>query len=113
MSYIEVFTQEERKCKCGRKAQAAHHLTYRSNGGSDGRDNLEPMCFHCHQKGHASKGDWQRWGRNGGKQTASNPYNLRNLKQFRAWSDEKFEQWAEARIARTMVGNWSYVGAGR
>lgn len=112
MSYIDVFTAEERKCsRCGRKAQDAHHKTYRSEGGSDGRDNLEPLCFHCHRKGHASKGDWQRWGRNGGKQTASNPYNLRNLKQFRGWSDDKFAQWCQARLAKQTVGQWSYVGA--
>lgn len=98
MSFIQQFKPDERICSCGRKAETAHHKTYRCNGGTDEKSNLEPKCFHCHHKEHAQNGDWERWGRQGGKQTARNPWNLRNLKQFRDWPEPRFEEWCRRRM---------------
>lgn len=32
-----------------------HHITFRSNGGSDGVENLIALCRDCHDLAHASK----------------------------------------------------------
>lgn|SRR5574341_8215 len=76
---------------CGRPAQCIHHKTPRCEGGAVAPENEEPLCFHCHHKDHASKEDWKRWGRNGGKQTAKNPANwMRKLKQYREMEREAY-----------------------
>lgn len=45
----------ERECRlCGRPAQDAHHLIFRSHGGDDVPENLIPLCRRCHDSIHAS-----------------------------------------------------------
>lgn len=81
---------------CDRKAEHVHHVIPQSEGGSDSAENLIPVCFYHHHEAHASKGDWRRWGRRGGIVTSRNPFNfLRNLRQFKTWSDEKLMAYVE------------------
>ncbi len=90
------------KCAhCGRRiATEVHHPLPRCYGGQNTPDNQEPLCFHCHKQAHASKGDWQRWGRTGGKRTAWNAANwMRNLHQFKGWSDERWNLYLSAKMA--------------
>lgn len=43
----------DRECRlCGRPAQDAHHLIYRSHDGDDVPDNLIPLCRRCHDTVH-------------------------------------------------------------
>jgi HNH endonuclease len=108
MSFIKSYRTNGNNPKCSkcmeegvdRDAECVHHTIYRSEGGKVEIGNEETLCFYHHHQGHASKGDWSRWGRNGGKSTASNPWNLRNLRQFKAMSDEEFNKWCLNRLAQ-------------
>ena len=41
----------------------AHHMQYRSNGGSDEPENIQPMTKADHVELHQQRGDFARWGR--------------------------------------------------
>lgn len=56
-----------------------HHPVYRSNGGTD----VEPAHQACHVRLHSQRGDFRRWGSEGGKLTAATrrwSLNLKNVK---------------------------------
>ena len=107
-SFISQVPQENRVCKCGRPAVAVHHPTRRCKGGQDVDSNRQPICAACHKAEHSASGEFATWGRWGGKETAKNPLNwLRNLRQFRSWSDDRFESYCRARLQK--VGSWSEV----
>ena len=38
--------------ECGRIGVSLHHKVFRSQGGSDVRDNLEWLCGPCHDEAH-------------------------------------------------------------
>jgi len=40
---------------CGKPANDIHHLTFRSQGGTDKIENLIAVCRDCHNKAHNSK----------------------------------------------------------
>lgn len=83
---------------CGKKAEHIHHRIPTCEGGTDTPDNRIAVCFYHHKQAHASQGDWQRWGKKGGQRTSENPFNwLRNLRQFKAWSDEKLQDYVAVR----------------
>lgn len=83
--------------KCGNPATDYHHVIYRCNGGHDGRENLIPLCKSCHTEHHSKLGDFSRWGRLGGKASASKLYFLWTLKQFRDSWQRRYE-WVLANI---------------
>lgn len=94
-AYINKLTENGTKSlqcshpKCKRVANIAHHIIRRCNGGSDDVENLMPLCFYHHHKIHAAAGDWARWGRRGGIETASNSENwLRNLSWAKIMNNE-------------------------
>lgn len=97
-SYIDRLRRgqdEDLRCvRCGRKADVAHHRLSRCAGGSDRPENLDPMCFRCHHKAHASQGDWSRWGRRGGIRTAQQASNwLSNFSWARKMYKEAPDLW--------------------
>lgn len=107
-SFISTVPQENRICKCGKPATAGHHKVRRHKGGQDGDGNIEPICAACHTAEHSTSGEFATWGRWGGKETAKNPLNwMRNLRQFRSWSDDKFEAYCRNRLST--VGAWGTV----
>lgn len=89
---------------CSKKAQHMHHRIPRSEGGDNSPENLIAVCFYHHMREHAQvdpltgKSDWQRWGEKGGEITSRNPYNfVRNLRQFKNWSDDKLADYVLVR----------------
>jgi hypothetical protein len=49
-----VKTRDKGKCRaCGKPGNQAHHLVYRSHGGSDRPENLVWCCARCHVDIHA------------------------------------------------------------
>ncbi len=39
---------------CANEGHHAHHMKYRSRGGSNSLENLALLCFPCHEKVHAN-----------------------------------------------------------
>lgn len=68
---------------CYRAARHIHHKHYRSEGGSDNPENLVYLCSRCHVSLHSERGDFAKWGSQGGKKTAASKKSLANLRQFR------------------------------
>lgn len=74
-------------CVAGCTASATHwhHVKPKSEGGK----RTVPMCPKHHVEHHSTRGDFRRWGQQGGKRTAQKtlsngkPAYTRNLKQFR------------------------------
>lgn len=101
-SFIQTHYKDERPlCAhvgCNRPAQSIHHPHYRCDGGQDVPENRLPLCFKHHVQTHSDCRDWSKWGKAGGKRTASNPWNLRNLKQFQSWPEHKFDEWCMRRM---------------
>lgn len=88
--------------KCNRlPAKITHHIIPRCEGGSDGP--TMQVCFPCHVAIHQNRvpghNDWVTFGSRGGKTTASNPINwMRNLRQFKGWSDDRKLAYAAAKV---------------
>lgn len=53
--YVEVRERDLWRCRaCGKgDLLEAHHITYRSHGGTDTLDNLITLCKQCHMDAHA------------------------------------------------------------
>ena len=71
------------QCGCRRVARHIHHNLPRCEGGTDDTLNLSFLCQRCHVAHHSSQGDFARWGKQGGKQTAATMVSIPNLIQFR------------------------------
>jgi hypothetical protein len=56
-----VLEQHGWKCaRCGRSHPLQiHHRKYRSQGGTHRPENLEPVCWDCHQRIHAHEAGWR------------------------------------------------------
>jgi hypothetical protein len=67
---------------CRRVARHTHHNVPRCEGGSGDSFNLVYMCQKCHVAHHSAQGDFSRWGKRGGMQTAATLKSVPNLKQF-------------------------------
>ena len=54
---------DERGWKCARCGRShplqIHHRKYRSHGGTHRPENLEPVCWDCHNRIHAHEGRWR------------------------------------------------------
>lgn len=64
----------------------AHHIEYRSNGGTDDLSNQIVLCESCHIKVHQFTYDYSKWGAIGGTKAAYGPNRdkcLANLVQNR------------------------------
>ena len=87
------------KCSCPgcrRVARHVHHNIPRCQGGTDDPQNLVYLCQRCHVAHHSAKGDFARWGKFGGKITASTKAGFRNLVQFRGEAGAKrYAAWLE------------------
>jgi len=52
-AHIRPFLLEHTRCeRCGDLSQHAHHRKHRSQGGGDGYENLEALCWDCHERHH-------------------------------------------------------------
>lgn len=67
---------------CRRMARHIHHIVPRCEGGSDDGFNLTMLCQKCHAAIHSERGDFARWGKQGGAITAQKMVSIPNLKQF-------------------------------
>lgn len=52
----QVLKSEPRCRSCGVKATTVDHIVPRAFGGSDRRENLQPLCRHCHAEKTAAEG---------------------------------------------------------
>lgn len=51
--YKEAVERDRGTCRgCGRAYTQVHHITFRSQGGSDEADNLVCLCDRCHNRAH-------------------------------------------------------------
>lgn len=56
--HTRLFLNEHPRCnRCPAWASQSHHRLYRSQGGSDAWENLEPLCQECHEEEHRGVSD--------------------------------------------------------
>jgi hypothetical protein len=65
-----------------------HHVTYKSQGGTE----TEPAHERCHRSFHSDRGEFKAWGRIGGQITALTrrwSFNLRGVKDHPAYDFDR------------------------
>jgi hypothetical protein len=72
----------------GEEVHQHHHLELKSGGGIE----TAPVHGRCHRAHHSNSGEFQEWGREGGKVTATTrrwSFNLRNVKDDPRYSFDR------------------------
>ena len=78
--------------RCGNPAKETHHKKPRSEGGSDNKNNLTPLCIACHDYVHTKRNILRQLTRLKRKRTRKNltkkqlkAWKTRNTKRIRLW----------------------------